>query len=889
MTVRCKILVVFFFLLAGINGFSQGSKFHNDPDEDFKLAKELYQKEQFSLAYPLFKSLAASGQPYSNLSTTIQLESKYYAIACGLRLNDPTAETAAEEFIALEHNTPRVQIMSFQLAEYFYRKQDFPRALEYYGKTNVSNLSNREIAEMKFHQGYAYFTLQQFAMAKPLFNSIRQIKIDPNYIDANYYYGFILFTEKNYKQALESFQLVEKEPTYEKVVPYYIAQIYYFNGQRDKAIEYGEAALKRGSQYYSVQLKHLVGHAYFENRDFAKALPYLEEYVSKTAKVKREDLYELSYSYYAASNWTKAIEGFKQLGGKEDSLAQNSMYLLADAYLKTGQKANARNAFLFCATNSSNAFQKEVSRFNYAKLSYELGYNDIALTELQSFIADYPRSTYLQESKELLVAVMANSANFADALALFESLSAQSENVKKVYPRVLYGRAVELVNDQQLTKAEELIDRLMTVPYNTALLPYANFWKGEIGFRTNRPDQAITFLNRYLTNPQTNEEVNPSHARYTLGYAHLNAGQYRQALGFFEQVAKTITASSTSVQHDAYLRAADAHFMNKSYSQALQMYETVMRLGIAGADYALFQKAIIAGASNKQTEKISLLQSMEVRYPSSDLIADAQLEVANTYLGDEKFREAIDPLTRLLKNTKGESLYPQAYLKLGVAYFNLNDNTKALDNFKKLVSAYPNSTESEDAIEYIRSIFIENGQPDEFVTFMKNNGKEISYSEEDSLTYAAAQIQLNNQSLDNALRSFQTYLAKFPDGRYYIDANYHAAEILNGKKDFDDALVHYANVAARAPNKFAERATLLAARISYFELMDYSKAEEYFTRLKEIATQADVKLDAMRGLLRAQYKLDKWSAAVANAKELLQLKGAATDDKMIANLVLAKD
>jgi predicted negative regulator of RcsB-dependent stress response len=45
----------------------------------------------------------------------------------------------------------------------------------------------------------------------------------------------------------------------------------------------------------------------------------------------------------------------------------------------------------------------------------------------------------------------------------------------------------------------------------------------------------------------------------------------------------------------------------------------------------------------------------------------------------------------------------------------------------------------------------------------------------------------------------------------------------------------------------------------------------------------------MRGLLRAQYKLDKWSAAVANARELLQLKGAATDDKMIANLVLAKD
>jgi tetratricopeptide (TPR) repeat protein len=886
---RCRIFsLAIVLIVASFTARAQGSKFHNDPDEDFKLAKELYQKEQFSLAYPLFKNLSGADIRYSNIPTSIQLESKYYSLVCALELNDPTAEAAATEFIDLEHNTPRVQIMSYQLAEFYYRKEDYSRSLQYYEKTNVSNLSNRQIAEMKFHQGYSYFTLQQFAQAKPLFNSIRQIKTDPNYIDANYYYGFILFNEKNYRQALESFQLVEKEPTYEKVVPYYITQIYYFSGQRDKAIEYGEAALKRGAQYYSVQLKQLVGHAYFENKNFAKALPYLEEYVNKTSKVKREDLYELSYSYYAAGNWNKAIEGFKQLGGKEDSLAQNSMYLLADAYLKTGQKANARNAFLFCATNSSNAFQKEVSAFNYAKLSYELGFSDIALTELQSFISTYPKSVYLQEAKELLVAVMANTSNYADALALFQSLSAQSENVKRVYPRVLYGRAVELINDQQLTQAEELVDRLMTIPYNNNWLPLAYFWKGEIGYRSNRNDQAITYLNKYLAAPQSAGEVNPSNARYTLGYALMNTEQYRQALGNFEQITRTISPASSNVEQDAYLRTADAYFMNKNFSQALQMYENVMRIGAAGSDYALYQKAIIAGASNRTAEKISLLNSLEVRYPNSNLIPDAQLEIANTYLGDEKFREAIDPLNKLTRNKKGEGLYPQAYLKLGVSYYNLNDNTKALENFKKLVSSYPNSGESEDAIEYIRSIFVENGQPGEFVTFMRTNGKQISYTEEDSLTYASAQIQYNNKNPENALTGFRNYLGKFPDGRYAIDANFFAAEILSSQKDFANALTYYSNVAAKAPNKYAERSTLQAARLSYFELKDYAKAEQYFSQLKNIATQADTKLEAMRGLLRCQYKLGKWTEAVQNAQELLLQKGVATDDKMMANMVLAK-
>jgi predicted negative regulator of RcsB-dependent stress response len=44
----------------------------------------------------------------------------------------------------------------------------------------------------------------------------------------------------------------------------------------------------------------------------------------------------------------------------------------------------------------------------------------------------------------------------------------------------------------------------------------------------------------------------------------------------------------------------------------------------------------------------------------------------------------------------------------------------------------------------------------------------------------------------------------------------------------------------------------------------------------------------MRGLLRCQYKLSKWTEAVPNAQELLQEKGVATDDKMMANMILAK-
>src|SRR3569833_3257919 len=125
------------------------------------------------------------------------------------------------------------------------------------------------------------------------------MKSDPNYVDANCYYGFIAFRDKNYGQALESFRVVENEPNYESIVPYYIAQIYYLQGRKDEAIKYAEDKIKEGkSQYYDLELKQLLGQASFEKKDYAKTVTYLSDYVNRSKKVRREDLYELSYAYY---------------------------------------------------------------------------------------------------------------------------------------------------------------------------------------------------------------------------------------------------------------------------------------------------------------------------------------------------------------------------------------------------------------------------------------------------------------------------------------------------------------------------------------------------------------------------------------------------------------
>lgn len=885
-----KPVLAFFASLLSISLFAQQTKIFTDPDEKFKEAKEYFQKEQYSLAYPILKELQQSLRETDRVNNmVVAQEIDYYTTVCALKQNEDKSEEIAKEYIAVTKNNARVQMMNFHLAEYYFREQRLNEAGELYEQSNIANLSNREIADMKFHQGYAYFTMQRFNQAKPLFNSIRQVKDDPNYVDANYYYGFLAFRDRNYSEALESFKVVENAPAYSTIVPYYIAQIYYVQGKKDQAIAYAEEKFKSGkSQYYDLELKQLLGHAYFERKEYAKALPLLEDYVSKSEKVRREDLYELSYSYYQANKLDKAIEGFKQLSGKEDSLSQHAMYLLGDSYLRTAQKANARNAFLFSASNTSNASQREIARYIYAKLSYELGYQDEALNSLRSFLTEYPNSQYFNEARELLIAVLTNTNNYNDALVLLDGLNNPSANAKKLYPKILYGRATELINDGRLSEADALLDRALKEPENASVLPLVNFWKGEIAYREGDLDNAIRHYHAYLNaGAPASGEANSNNVRYNLGYAYLKKENYNAALSFFEPLAKNPTLSSDPLTQDAYIRTADCYYMNRDFAKAKTMYDNVIKFSWPAEDYATFQKAMITGINNSN-EKINLLNTAIRKFPTSSLVADANMEIANTYLSNDRFREAIPYLNNVIKLAENESLKPRALSRLGLAYYNLNSNSEALNQYRNLVNQYPNSPEAEEALETVKNIYIEDGKPDEYSAFMRSAGRPLTVSAEDSLTWAAAETQYSNGNNTAALAAFNNYVQRFPQGTYIVDAQFYRGELYYPKKDWTNALSGYEAVATLAPNKFAERAVLQAGRIYFFELKNYSKAETYFEQLKSIANSQENRLEAMRGLLRSQYQQQKWDAAVANAKDLLTQKGSSTDDKALAAMAIGK-
>ena len=884
MKLYTSILSVFFFMLAQI-GLAQTPVLPSSMDASMRDLQTFVADKAYVSSYQLAKELKRTSMYQNNSSVKEKVD--FYLLVSGLQLDEKGIVEQATDFIKAAVDPAFCQMMTYYVGVYYFRNNNPTQSLHYLEIAKLANLTNAQIGEVKYLQGYLYFSLGQFEKAKQLLDAVRQTVGDVYYVDANYYYGFIAFKEKKYTVALSCFEIAKAAAAYSKLIPFYNAQIYYFTGNAEKALSTALDALKSGNQYYEKPLQQLVGRLLFAKNDFTAALPYLEKYVASTKTPSSEDLYELSFCYFEQKKWNKAIEGFKQLTTGKDSLSQNSMYLLAKAYLEIGDKSNARNAFIFCAENNSNKVQKEVASFSVAKLSFEEGLTNEALKGFQEFLKQYPRSSYTSEATDLLVNTLARTSNFKEGLQLYAGIKNPSALAQKAYPSLLYGRAVELINDQYVDAADSLLDQMLAAPNNQDVAVLACFWKSEMQFRKGQYNQGIIFLQKYLASPVVNAEVNLSNAYYNLGFAQMQLQQYSDALISFEKAGATVKMGSAIFQ-DLVIKKADCFFMAKDFTKAIALYNQVIDRNYDAEDYAYFQKSIILGASNKTSEKLALLQKFVKQYPNSGLIGDVYMEMANTYLASESYTLAVAPLQQITSSVSLAAWHPAAYLKLGVAYFNIDKNDEALASFTSLLAKFPNTEESESSIEYIRNIFVENQKPQDFIAFMESNGKALSETEADSLTYQAALLRYEQKDFAGTKNGMSAYIDKFANGTHVLEAHDIMASIYESEKNTVSAVKYLSYIASKAPNKFATNAVLHLARAYYFELRDYTKATNYYKQLDAMATDETVKKEAVRGLIRSTTKQSNWEDALPAAMQILEMSGPASDDKVMANFVMAK-
>lgn len=879
---RKAFLLILITYNLSLTTFAQATFKQTDILKSYKEAEELINLGKYAIAQPFLQDFI---QKYENKtldkSNLIYADAIYFKALCEKETASPEAEKDLQYFADNFKGHPKTNNAYFHLGDIAFGKANYNDALAFFDKVDEKSLTGKDVTEFQYKRAFANFALKKFSQARMYFNQIAANKKHPYNEEGYYYSGLSSYYLKDYNAAYKSFQQLETSKKYGKIVPYYIASIKFINKDYKGVVAYAEPKLKENVSYQN-EIIHLLGSSYYELKDYDKALYYLEQYTQNSAKVTPEDYYVLGYVQAQKGKCDKAIENLVQLSPLQTALGQNAMFLLGQCYEKTGNKADARTAFLQAARMNFDKAIQEEAWFQYAKLSYELGYTNDALVSLKNFIVAYPKSQYNLEANELLADLFLMTRNYEEAMSIIDNLPFKSEKLKDAYQKMAYYRGVENYNDYKFEAAETFFDKSLKYPNSKSIEALCYYWKADMAHQKSDYDKSIALVNKFLpmassVSVEHSDKVNAGTTNYLQGYNYYKKKDYNNADNYFLKAVSSLKndnniTNKQNVLPDAMIRLADCYFMQKQYKSSSQYYDEVIKANAQGADYALYQKSIIDGLGGNYNEKIAGMKALVVRFPNSAFVDDAIMQTGNTYMAQDKDDLAIEAFKSLFaKNPKSDQV-PDAYLKLGLIYFNRDSYDESLSWYQKVVQYYPSTPASNEAMLAIKEIYIAKGDPNGYIAYAnKYPGSKVTASEQDSLIYLSAEKQFFDGKMDNALQGFTNYLQQFPNGYFALQANFYKSECLFTKQDFSNALKGYEYVINQSQNRFTERSTARAANINYYDLKNYVRSYELYSKLQSIATLDENKRESLIGLMRTAFFIKKYQECLENIAKVAVL------------------
>ncbi|MFN8144669.1 MAG: tetratricopeptide repeat protein [Bacteroidia bacterium] len=863
------------FLFISIRALSQQTAIYTDPERGYQLGMELFNKQKFVVAQREFQKVLESTAP---LSLEARGNAAFYSARCAVELFHRDAEYLMLNFMNEYPENPHYDEANYHLGNLYFKQKKFKKAVETFSKLDKNDLTQERRDEVNFKLGYSYYMTNDYDKASKAFYEVKD-GTSKYATAAQYYYAHMAYVNENYETALNCFLKLKDSEAFAPVVPYYITQIYYKQGKYDEVLRFAPTVLDSVGPKNGMEIGRMVAESYYRKGKYNEALPYLVDYERNSRNVGRNDYYQLGYCYYKTSEFEKAIPYFQKVCTAADELSQSAYYHLADCYLKTNAKRSARTAYQSAAQSSFDTEIQEESQFNFAKLSYELSYQSVAIEAFRNFTTSFPKSAHLDEANELMVGIYTNTRNYKDALTSIEAIKNKTQPIRAAYQKVAYYRGIEFFMDNNLKEAIRLFKLSVGTPVDQGLVAEALYWMGETYYKMDDFENAAKAYNDYILTPAAVTQSQYNLANYNIGYAKFKSEDYAAAQTAFRKYVKEKSQTDNARYTDALLRIADCFFMLKDQASAIDFYNQAIGSNAKASDYGIYQKGVILGIQGRMAEKVATLQKLFDKYPKSVYYDDALYEAAQASLIIGNNEQALNYYQEIIRNYPSGSYMKKAELGEALVYYNEKEDDKAMAAYKKVVQKYPNTTESHEALEQIRKISVSQNKVDEYLAYAQNvPNADVSKAAQDSLMYEAAELRYTQGNCDDAVKDFDAYLKKFPNAIFLINASYYKSDCLYRNKQYEKALEGYEVVNNQPKNQFSEKSLLSAGQINY-RLKNYQRALTNFEMLEGTAEVKDNIMAAQAGELRCSYKLNDYDKAISNSQKVLN--SGATDKDLI--------
>ena len=881
-----RILIPLCLVVGSHMASGQRSYQFDAPNRLFVEGKELFSLKNYSGCIDKLEA-------YKQHSTDADLiqEADYMLVYSAYEQGRPNAVELLKDYLDVYPASRHADEVNFLIGSAHFGQGEYQKAIFWFNESNIDMLSPEQQEAYCFRLAYSLLQIGDMEKARGYFARIEQI--GTKYREAStYYVAYIDYATGKYNNALVEFTRLKDLPDYKERSLYYITQIYFIQNKYEKVISEGKELLasypdsENNSEVYRI-----MGNAYYHLGNEDQAINMLSKYVSSTDSPLRGDLYILGVCYYNKGNYSSAVNALGRTVRENDALSQNAYLYLGQSYLKLKDKNNARMAFEAAATSSFDKQVKEAAMYNYALLIHETAFTGFgeSVTIFEDFLNDFPNSKYADKVNDYLVEVYLTTKNYQAALNSIDKIKHPSTKILEAKQDILFQLGTQAFTNMELDKAVDLFSRAISLgAYNLESRNDAYFWRGESYYRQGEYNKAISDYRTYLNNTRQRNTDMYALAHYNLGYSYFKLKEYGEALNRFRQYVNLESNQQTPAYADAYNRIGDCLFHNRQFAMAEENYTRAAQLQPSAGDYSVYQKGFLLGLQKDYKGKISVMDRLIREFPESQYVDDALFEKGRSYVLLDNNQAAAASFEQLMRDFPQSSLARKAGVQLGLIYFNDNQPEKAADAYKSVISNYPGSEEAKVALQDLKSVYIELNDINSFAAYANSLGGNVRFevSEQDSLTYLAAEKLFMRGDNEGARRSLTNYLQTFP-GAFSSNANFYLASIAFAKKDLEEAKRLFSLVLESGDTKFREESWARKAEIEYLD-KDYAAAMESFKHLQAVAENPENKEAAKLGLMRCAELTGQPQEALLAANDLLKEPKLSPEIMSEARYVRAK-
>jgi TolA-binding protein len=578
----------------------------------------------------------------------------------------------------------------------------------------------------------------------------------------------------------------------------------------------------------------LVAQKAFEDGFYDVAVRYIDQFLKDYPQTEKrvEANLLLGQCYFFKNQYLKAYDSFHKLLS-ESKLKDATLFWLGETYLKGGDYKQAEQHY----TQVYELYPKSVyapqAYYSLGWVYFEQGDFDRARQTFQNLIAAFPDYELSEDVSFKLAESVYNLSQYEEAIQLFKNFVLKYEKSNRHAEAYFYIAEAYYYFEDYLN-AITYYAKSGEIAYDNKVILMSKVSLGWSYLKLTRYSQSQQYFDEALA---FSKEKGILSDDVFLGQATLfsEMGEPQKALEAYAQLIQNFPNSHRIVE--AYLGKANALYLLKKYSEAVEVYQALInRQQDSAENKEIREKAFFGLAwsylkAGNIDESIKVFESIKGETKNETVKVSALTQIGDAYQDVGQYQKALDVYDQILKEYP-DSLYADyVQYRQGVALLKMDQINAATLSFQSLQANFPESKYLNDVDYYLAVAYFKKGEwkaaKEKILDFIKdvNSGHDLLAESQ----YILALSSFNLDQFDEALKTFQNIIQNFPDQSSMVrNSELSVAKCFYKKGETAEALKRFKVLVFKYAQSPLGQEALIWLGDHYLSLADYDQAIGYF-------------------------------------------------------------